>query len=50
MKYMKFKCPKCKKVINRDMRLSVNKQALTTRGYKSICGEFEQLVFMKIIK
>lgn len=35
---MKFKCPECGKIINRDMRINSTKFMLTKDGeYKSFC-------------
>lgn len=30
---MKFWCHKCKKILNRDMRINANKNCLDKRGY-----------------
>ena len=34
---MKFKCPKCNMIIDRDMRETANKNNLTPKGYKTVC-------------
>ena len=35
---MKLKCPHCKKIIERDMRLRVNKNFIKKRGYETRGG------------
>jgi hypothetical protein len=48
---MKFKCPKCKTVIKRDMRIQSNKFLLTKKGnYKTWCNEAMTIVYCKPIK
>jgi hypothetical protein len=44
-----FKCPACKKIFKRDMRLKGNKSMLTKRGYKSFCIEKDKNTFCKPI-
>jgi hypothetical protein len=45
---MKFKCPACQKIINRDMRDTCNKNRLTKRGYlKSYCSAKQVNVFLR---
>jgi len=34
---MKLKCPKCKKVFERDMRNKYSRSHMTKDGYKSYC-------------
>lgn len=45
---MKFKCPACKKILNRDMRYKWNN--LTKRGIKSFCVDTMRDVFLKPVK
>ena len=44
---MKFKCPKCKSIIFRDMRKTAEKNRLTKRGYKSYCIDYQAKVYLK---
>lgn len=36
---MKFKCPECGDILNRDMRETANKNNLTDKGFKSMCDK-----------
>ena len=45
---MKLKCPHCKKIIERDMRLRVNKNFIKKRGYESYCDEKQRRAFLKL--
>ena len=44
---MKFYCKQCKKTIIRDMRLKMNKDRMTTKGYKSYCPDTHRDVYLK---
>jgi hypothetical protein len=46
---MTFKCPACKKIFKRDMRLKMNKSCITKRGYSSSCEETGEKHFCKPI-
>ena len=40
---MKFKCPACGKILNRDMRGRCEKSFLTKGGkYRSLCGKTDR--------
>lgn len=44
---MKFICPHCKEIVERDMRLKVSRMFMTKRGYRSYCEETGKDVVMK---
>lgn len=47
---MKFKCPKCKKIIQRDGRETLTKHNLTKRGLKTYCEETSKDVIAPLYK
>jgi len=47
---MKFQCPKCKKIFNRDMRLEINKDGFNGKYYKSYCEESFTIAKCKPLK
>jgi len=44
---MKFKCPKCGKIIKRDLRRNIIKEFYAKRGYKTYCNQFQGYIYAK---
>ena len=47
---MKFKCPTCKEVFDRDMRSKLAKSCLTKKGFKSYCDKADRETFSRRLK
>lgn len=46
---MRFICPRCHKILIRDLRNRITKSHLRKRGYVGYCDETGHIVYMKPI-